>query len=133
MGAAATMTNKNCQSRVTRAMVVVMIAKPEFAKIGTVSVTAADSSATSSVDRDTKSPVPASSTRWTGSPRAVPTMSSRKLAITRSVNRERTKKPQAEKATAANAQQTSYTAHLQHRKHKKAPSRKGSGSKCCEN
>ena len=75
------------QSRASSAITVATIENSEVDSVGRVSVTAAESSATSSVDRLTRSPVPASSTWWVGSPSAVPTMSWRRLAITRSDSR----------------------------------------------
>ena len=80
------MTRK-CQSSTDSAITVAPIENTEVDRVGRVSVTAADSSATSSVDRLTRSPVPASSTWWVGSPSAVPTMSWRRSAITRSDSR----------------------------------------------
>lgn len=77
----------NRQSMVNRVMVVARMVNIEEVRIGMVSVTAEESSATSSVERLTRSPVPASSTRWVGSPSAVPTISSRRLAMTRSAMR----------------------------------------------
>ena len=78
---------RKCQFSVDSATTVATIENSDVDRVGRVSVTAAESSATSSVDRLTRSPVPASSTWWVGSPRAVPTMSWRRLAMTRSDNR----------------------------------------------
>ena len=80
--------SRNCQSSANSAITVAARMNTELVRMGTVSVTAADSSETSSVERLTRSPEPASSTRWVGSPSAVPTMSWRRLAITRSATRE---------------------------------------------
>ena len=75
------------QFSVDNATTVARMENSDVDSVGRVSLTAAESSATSSVDRLTRSPVPASSTRWVGSPSAVPIMSWRRLAMTRSDSR----------------------------------------------
>ena len=70
------------------------------AAIGRVCVTAADTWATSSVARETTSPAPARSTRSTGRPSAVDTMSSRRSAMAVSARRATRTKPRPDRMPA---------------------------------